>query len=625
MKRNIILIIGALSVISLSIASCTKEVLDTQPYDKISEDVIWNTKANAETFIFSTYASVIGSYAGGTTPMSDPFTANILGIDGPYNYAAPVFTGTIDRNTDMGFNNWSQIRRCNQIIDKVNASTGISDNDKKALVAEGKFLRAMSYFTVARKIGRIVWIDTVLTPDDDLLLPSTPNPTETYKYIIKDLEDAVQDLPADKVAGRANKYVAAAMLSEVCLEALAYENYPQAPNISPSDPLIQEAIDNARLVIEQGGYSLEPDYGSMFNDVNPASSEIIMAEYRKAINTTCDGTFMQLMVPNINNDQITQYGGGPLLKSAIHIFEAWGQYYPTQNLADDYLVVDKNDPSVALPWNQTSQFKNAVDESAAVPVSEIPQAGGESSVEHGAIKPGSNETVWTLTNEGRDARWQSSIISDSSEFYGETLTTCIQGNATRWMKINGASYYVSLSNMYWRKGIYNNVNPRVYVGVPTDYHWVITRLGRVYLNLAEAYLLKGDVPDAVAAYNMTRTVHGKLPPSKASTLADAWTDYKRERRVDLTIENDYYWSLLRWGRYGGPANHNIASGGIIPELTEVPRAIDISKNRKYFSIVEGPFFGSNNVRVFEKKRYLFPIAQSYLDRNTAFGPQNANW
>jgi hypothetical protein len=95
--------------------------------------------------------------------------------------------------------------------------------------------------------------------------------------------------------------------------------------------------------------------------------------------------------------------------------------------------------------------------------------------------------------------------------------------------------------------------------------------------------------------------------------------------VDLVLEDDYYWSLLRWGRYGGPANHNIASGGIIPELTDVPQVIDISKSRKAFSVVEGSFFGSNNIRIFEPKRYLFPIAQGYLDRNSKFGPQNPGW
>lgn len=624
MKNNILFATGLIAT-ALVIGSCKKSILDTQPYNKVSEDVIWSNKANAETFIFSTYSAVTGSFRGGAA--TDTRTTNTLAFDGTYNGAQAIFTESLNRTFDSGFNNWSAVRRCNQIITKVAESTGISAEDKKALIAEGKFLRALSYFNTARSIGRIVWIDKVLTPDDELLLASTANPTESYNYIIKDLEDAVADLPVTKIAGRADKFTAAAFLTEVCLEALAYKNYPNAANVSSSDPLLDKVIANAQTVID-GGYALEADYGAMFNDAKPNSSETVFGVYNKAINTTCDGTPMQNMVPNMSNDQITQGGGSPLLVSSIRIFEAWIEHGPTQNMADDYLVVDKLNPTSAVKWDETSQYKAAIDEVTAVPINQIPVAGGEISLKHGVIKPGSTETVWSLTNEGRDARWNASILSDSSaRFYGEILTTCIKGNATRWLKINGKAYYQSLSNMYWRKGIYNNVSPRIYVGVPTDYHYVITRLGRVYLNLAEAYLLKGDVANGVANLNKTRTVHGKLPAAITSTLGAAWTDYKRERRVDLVLENDYYWSLLRWGRYGAEANYGKASGGDIPELTELPKVIDISKDRKAFSVVQGSFFSSNNVRLFNKdRRYLFPVSQTnYIDRNAKFGPQNFGW
>ena len=191
---------------------------------------------------------------------------------------------------------------------------------------------------------------------------------------------------------------------------------------------------------------------------------------------------MQLMVPNMSNDNITQGNGSPLLKSPIRIFEAWVQHGPTQNIANDYLVIDQANPSIAKPWDQTSQYLNAIEENVAVPTEKIPKASGEQTIKTGKIKTGSDETIWTLTNENRDARWKETILSDSSSFYGETLTMGINGNATRWLKLNGHAYYLSLSNMYWRKGVYNNVNPRVYVGIPTNYHYVITRLGRVYLN-----------------------------------------------------------------------------------------------------------------------------------------------
>lgn len=65
---------------------------------------------------------------------TDPRTTNTLGFDGIYGGASGVFNELTDRNTDMGFNNWAAIRRCNQIITKVGKSAEISANDKTALM-----------------------------------------------------------------------------------------------------------------------------------------------------------------------------------------------------------------------------------------------------------------------------------------------------------------------------------------------------------------------------------------------------------------------------------------------------------------------------------------------------------
>lgn len=614
------------TILLLAASSCQK-IFDTKPLDRISKDDVWGSVTNAQTFVYQTYADVMGNFAGGDlTNVMDAYTTNTLPFDGIYGGSAGIFNETISNTYDAGFDRFSTIRECNTIIEQATASS-FGDADKQSLIAEGKFLRAMTYFSIARKIGRIVWIDKVLTPEDDFNLHTTANPTESYNYIIKDLEDAVAGLPETAPSGRASKYAAAAFLSEVCLEAVAYANYPAAPDVSsaPVQQLVQKAITSANTAIS-GGYTMETDYQGMFSDTKSTSPEIIFAIYRNNINTTCDGTPMQNSFPNVGNGQVAAYGGSPLFVNATRIFEAWVQHGPTQNMADAYLVKDKADPSKALPWNQTSQYLAAVDESAVPSVNDIPRATGETVVKEGVIRPGSNESIWTLSNEGRDARWAASIVSDSTKYFGEDVTTGILGNAGRWLKLTGNAYYVSISNMYWRKGIYN-VSPRVYVGIPTNYHYVLTRLGRVYLNLAEAYLLKGDVPNAVTAMNMTRVTHGQLPPSTAATLDAAWADYKTERRVDLTLENDYYWSLLRWGRYGGAANHGHAAGNSdIPELSELPRVTDISKDRKSFLTVTGSFYSANNVRSFNyNRRYLFPVPQGYLDQNPNYGPQNPNW
>ena len=634
-KVLVIVIIGYAFVLS----SC-KKVLEAEALDQVGEDVIWSTRANAETFIYGSYG-IMDVYRSGPGP--DTRTSNIQSNDGTGRNASKVFSESFTNRDDINdhgddkvldnFNNWAEIRRCNLIIKKVGESTGIPEADKKELIAEGKFLRAMSYLGVARKTGRIVWIDNVLTESDDFKLPSVATPTDSYNYIIKDLEDAVAGMSATKVSGRANKYVAAAFLTEACLQALAYKNYPAPANVNPADPLIDKVITNAQLVIA-GGYALDADYEGMFNETKSTSGEIIYAIYHKSINNIVQRTPMQLALPNISNDKVIKFDGGPLFSKPV-AFELWPEYFPSQNLADDYLVIDKADPTKVLPWNQTSQYLAAMDEGVNVrapytrrgfPNDKVPSGGDEVVVKQGRIKAGSLENLWTLTNVGRDARWKVSIISDSIRFANELFTTNTKGNANRWISVYGGDWGSTATNMYFKKGMYTNVAPSYLNSVSTDYHYVCMRLGRVYLNLAEAYLLKGDLPNALANLNKTRVLHGALPASSVGNLTDAWTDYKRERRVELTQENDFYYSLLRWGRYGGNANDGRPSGGTITNLTEALRVLDISKDRKSFAIVTGTFnFGYNQRRFDASRRYLFPIPQGFIDNNPKFGPQNPGW
>jgi hypothetical protein len=621
-----------------SALSC-KKVLDTDPLTAVSGDQVWSSTSTAEDFIYNTYASILNngyaqSHVNTSTPnpdqisIVDAYTDNNLSFDAIYNanYTQPIFSGTLTNNNDADatFNDFAQIRQCNLIIDNVAASTGISASDKPGLIAQGKFLRAIQNFYIARAFGKIIWIDTVLDANAQLRLPTTANPAESYGYIIKDLQDAIAGLPATSTSGVANKYVAAAFLSEVCLEAVAYSNYPAAPSVGSQSSLIQMAIDNANLVINSGQYTLDANYGEMFNGVNPTSSEIIFGDYLSSLNTELVNTPMQDEVLNVNNGRLATYGGEPTFTTDL-LFQAWGVDGPTQDLANDYLVIDKNNPSQALPWDQTSQFKAAVSVASRPSTTDIPHNAGETDVEYGIVNPASGQSMWTLTNTGRDARWAASIVSDSTVFQGQLLTMVPGGNATRYMKITGAAYYVSLTNLYWNKTVWA-VAPNYFYTNPTNYAWVITRLGRVYLNLAEAYLLKGDVADAVTALNQTRTVHGKLPPSTAGDLGTAWTDYKRERRVELTKENDYYWSLLRWGLYGGEANHGNAPVGDIPELEKIPTVMDISRDRQKFVVTQGAYYGLNANRHFDyPRRYLLPISVTgYILQNPNI-VQNPGW
>ena len=581
------------------------DFLDTKPSESYSEELVWSSRSTAEAFILQTYNDVIPKYTDFKT--EDCLTTNSVYV---YQGSPNAVRELVDRGWDFGFGDFGTVRRCNLIIEKVAASP-IDEKSKTELIAEGKMLRAMTYYYQAKHTGRVIWVDRVLTEEDDFNLKLTSTIKESYDYILKDLDDAIAGLPTESKAGRLNKNAALALRSEVCLTAAAYTG---------EKALFQQAIDAVDAI---QGYTLDSNYEGMFNQDGAYSSpEIILARYRSKDNNTCGNTLMQEMIPNQNNDAIKNFGCSPVMKTDF-IFECWMSHAPSQNLVDNYLVIDRL-TNQAVPWNESTQFKNSVNE---VPVSDVADmaydpkelVNGKGYVSKDGTKL--NELVYG----DRDKRFYATIVYDSCLFYGETITMCQKGNLNRCSRVgNPGTSHMPLTNYMWRKSIYN-VSPRPFVDVLTDYHYVVFRLGRVLMNKAEALLCQGKWQEAMNVINKTREVHGGLPASTATNLAEAWIDYKRERNVELPLEGDYYWSLLRWGKYGQEANHGLAPTSVIPELNCPATFSEISKDRQRMFVGQVQF--TNDQREFRTRRYLFPIPQGVINANPALSDadQNPEW
>lgn len=581
------------------------DFLDTKPSESYSEELVWSSRSTAEAFILQTYNDVIPKYTDFKT--EDCLTTNSVYV---YQGSPNAVRELVDRGWNFGFGDFGTVRRCNLIIEKVAASP-IDEKSKTELIAEGKMLRAMTYYYQAKHTGRVIWVDRVLTEEDDFNLKLTSTIKESYDYILKDLDDAIAGLPTESKAGRLNKNAALALKSEVCLTAAAYTG---------EKALFQQAIDAVDAI---QGYTLDSNYEGMFNQDGAYSSpEIILARYRSKDNNTCGNTLMQEMIPNQNNDAIKNFGCSPVMKTDF-IFECWMSHAPSQNLVDNYLVIDRL-TNQAVPWNESTQFKNSVNE---VPVSDVADmaydpkelVNGKGYVSKDGTKL--NELVYG----DRDKRFYATIVYDSCLFYGETITMCQKGNLNRCSRVgNPGTSHMPLTNYMWRKSIYN-VSPRPFVDVLTDYHYVVFRLGRVLMNKAEALLCQGKWQEAMNVINKTREVHGGLPASTATNLAEAWIDYKRERNVELPLEGDYYWSLLRWGKYGQEANHGLAPTSVIPELNCPATFSEISKDRQRMFVGQVQF--TNDQREFRTRRYLFPIPQGVINANPALSDadQNPEW
>lgn len=612
----------------ISMQSCN-DFLETQPSESYSEELVWGSASNIQSFIYGRFSQAFAFYRNFSS-WDRNYTNNMVNSLG--NCPAQA-QGNVTPGSDyIGIGSYFYyIRSCNLIIEKCSESTVLTDTQRDQFVAYGKLLRAMVYYYFAKTTGKFMWVDQVLNEDSNFEIPLTKSITESYSYVLSDLRDAVPYLPTSTMYGVPGRNFANALLSEVCLTAAAYTN--DAASLQKNGvSLYQEAIN---AVDDITGVSLDSDYEGMFNEKNPYSNEILLAQYWSEENTTLQGTSMQTLVANIPNAQLTANNCAPLWTiDDVVFFEAWGDNWPSQNLVDAYLVIDEADGQ-AKPWNETSQWVDNTHEVSFEVASQsyrwpnqpsdIPSYSDRSVDEIYVTGYQVNDPALNIADlmyNNRDARFGASLVYNGQEFCGQTCYTFYHGNFNRYSR-DPYGEYAPIANYGMRKGVYTNVSPRYIYNVYTAYHEVIYRYGRALLNKAEAQLKLNKVSDAVATFNQTRTVHGQLPPSTASSLADAWTDYKRERRVECFWEGDWYFSLLRWGMYGGEANYGNPSEGSIPELNEPANYIELDRDLNTAMIQS--MSHQNDMRFFEvPKRYLFPIPQSLINANPAISNADQN-
>lgn len=553
----------------MSCTACTG-VLDKGPLDKFSENDIWESQELAQAFMYPTLDDATGKLIN-----SDSWTDNDVIQENSGD--TQLNKEQLDQYHDAGWDVYGSIRNCNLLLEKMKNSPFL-EKDKKYLIAQAKMMRAMIYYTRARFFGKLMIVDRLIDKEENMEFSRTNTIKETYDFILNDLREAAPDLPValTNQQGMLTQGAAYALLAEVALHGAAYIETGQ-------NEYYQMGKSASESLFGLNVYDLDPDYGKMFNDFDYAlnSKEIILAQWKHENTTKFQDTWMQSLVPNVNNDKIKE-GTGPKLNDS---FEGWPTMFPSVDLVNEYAVVDED--GVAKDWDQTSYYQSY-------------RANG------GSV----SEAIY----KNRDARFYATIVHDETPYFNSIVTTRDLGNL-HWNSKIGGDWGMALTGYLYRKGVYTK--KPLLNSDPTYYHYVAMRLGRSYLNYAEIMLRLNDASTALEYINKTRTVHGALPALPTGlSLEETWKEYKRERRLELVHESDRYWSLLRWGKADGKK--------VVEELTKVHQSISISADGKSFEIIPLPYRASDNERIFTEKRYLFPVPQGERNQNPSLD-QNDLW
>lgn len=610
--KNILNKVGLGTMFLFLLSSCNS-VLDKAPLDLVTEDMVWGDESMAQSYLNRIWYATgrqdyqnetwFSLYAGPLSPGTDIVSDNVYsrwnrGAAGVRNDASWT------ENTDYGlFDNFIDIRRANIAIDKLKAGCGFREEVENDMLGQAYFGKGLVYVTRAKSFGGYPIIDKTLTPDDELSLPRA-SIKETFDYGIGLLEQAAQLLNESSPSGRPNKGAAYALLSEAYLNAAAYIKYAIANNVQEAvdiTPYLDGAISSVERLDALGLYQLETsgsDWGKQFNDLSYASGspkEIILAQFTppgiyplsndKMVEINCYLPTME--VDALKEDVIRNYNGNPY--PGFTPGSGWQSIAPNPTVVEEsFYVIDLD--GKARRWEESLRFQNSV----------IRQSDGSCMLN-------STGNISNLMYANRDRRFYETVAYDGGTYFGNTFDSRIGGNMHPQSFRTPQNTYGALTGYLFVKSV-----PQTRSWVSTDlsgFHRTCLRLSKAYLNAAEAYLLKEDWINARTYINFTRTTHGGLPALGSESGDDLWKIYLDERNAELMLENDRYFTLLRYGI-------NKMNTEVVTQLNRgYMKALEISADRRSYQYVDLPFEAENNRLVFNRYRYLYPVAKTYIDAN----------
>ena len=218
--RNKIARVVLLGALGMAGTSCDK-VLDQQPQNSLDSAQVFVDLAGANAALTGVYGGLTTSnYYGLRYPVFADLLADNLNHIGTFPSFAEIKNRNIQTNNAEVTNMWAAlyttINRANNVIEYTPGVAAILDGDKKRLLAEAKFLRALTYFDLVRYWGDVPLVLTATKKADESLNVARTPANAVYDQVKKDLDEAEMDL-SEGSPSRATKSGARALKARLAL------------------------------------------------------------------------------------------------------------------------------------------------------------------------------------------------------------------------------------------------------------------------------------------------------------------------------------------------------------------------------------------------------------------------
>ncbi len=455
-----------------------------------------------------------------------------------------------------------------------------------------RFFRAYFYFEKVKYYGDVPWVDRPIASDDQELYKGRDSREMVMQKVIGDLDFAIANLPAEKSVYRVTRWTALALKSRVCLFEGTFRKYH---GLEGYESYLSACETASKRFMTESGYSVYTSgttpYLNLFSSLKAIDTEIVLARaYNTAIGLKHD----------VNGYLTSITMGRPgLLK----------------NIANMYLMKDGT-PFTAQPGWETMQLP---DES-----------------------------------KNRDGRFAQTVRTPGYKRIDDTALSAPNLAATM------TGYQLV---KYLQAAKYDSYNA-------STSDMPLFRAAEVLLNYAEAKaelgtLTQGDIDlsikplrDRAGVVNLSLEAANAAPDPY---LASAETGYanvtgdnkgvileiRRERTVELLMENLRYWDIMRWKEgkrfekpftglyFPGTGSYDLNGDGVddiciwsgskpstsAPVVYELGKEIFLSGGESGYVIVHTDYTRTWN----EARDYLYPVPTD--DRVLTQGAitQNPGW
>lgn len=520
MKKILYSVLTVLALVGTT--SCSDFLDEQKPQGVLDSDMV-KDPSNVDNLVISAYAvfttaeDINSSFSMWNFDVrsDDAYKGGNGTSDGDVFHQLEIEQGVLTTNwniNDMWVRLYNCISRVNSAI-SVLETTSDSYQLKSQRLGEMKFLRAYAHFLLKRLYKNIPFImDANLKQEDYNTLSNTEfNNDEGWQQIINDVEYAYSVLPVKQTdKGRPSKAAAAAFLTKVYLYK-AYRQDDAASNQVTSinrEDLLKVIEYSNPDIYSAGGFDLEPDF---HNNFRPET------QYENGVES------IWAMQYSINDG--TKYGNlnwsyGLIVPNIPGVTDGGCDFYkPSQNLVNAYRTDADGHPFIDTFNNKDYDLTQDADP----------------------------RLFLTVGLTGLPYEFNSKYMMDAS---------------ATWSRSNGLyGYYVTLKQ---------NVDPDCGYLVKgswwgTPMNRIVFRYADVLLERAEAYAQLNETGEAIKLVNEIR----KRAKQSTGMIANYPSDYgvkfnistyngtysqeealkivKMERRLEMGMESERFFDLVRWG------------------------------------------------------------------------------